>query len=78
MNRNQNVRNMQLTIANCMKQEWGITYSEVSDLLEKYGLLEYMDICYEKYNSMGIKGILLDLQGYIDALKEKNVKNRNL
>ncbi len=51
------MRNMQLTIANCMKQEWGITYSEVSDLLEEYGLLEYIDICYEKYNSMGIKGI---------------------
>ena len=65
------MRNMQLTIANCMKQEWGITYSEVSDLLEEYGLLEYIDIRYEKYNSMGIKGILLDLREYVDILEGK-------
>ena len=39
-------------------------------MLEKYDLLHYIDVCYEEYNSMGMKGILLDLQSYMDALEE--------
>lgn len=34
MTRADNVLNMQLTIANCMKQEWNIDFSTVSDLLD--------------------------------------------
>ena len=70
MTRNENVLNMQITIANNMKDEWKIDYSDVSDLLEKYDLLHYIDVSYEEYNSMGMKGILLDLQSYIDAIEE--------
>lgn len=70
MARNDNVLNMQITIANSMKEEWNIDYSKVSDLLEKYDLLQYIDVCYEEYNSMGIKGILLDLKSYMDAMEE--------
>ncbi|MBR1391783.1 MAG: DUF3791 domain-containing protein [Lachnospiraceae bacterium] len=70
MTRNDNVLNMQITIANSMKEEWNIDYSKVSDLLEKYDLLQYIDVCYEEYNSMGIKGILLDLKSYMDAMEE--------
>ena len=70
MTRNDNVLNMQITIANSMKEEWKINYKKVSDLLEEYDLLQYIDACYEEYNSMGIKGILLDLQSYMDAMKE--------
>lgn len=70
MVRADNVLNMQITIANCMKQEWKMDYCKVSDLLEKYDLLSYIDICYEEYNSMGIKGILQDLKSYIDAMEE--------
>lgn len=69
MTRADNVLNMQITIANCMKQEWGVDYSIVSDLLDEYDLLSYIDICYEEYNTMGIKGILQDLKSYMDAVK---------
>lgn len=69
MSRSDNVLNMQITIANCMKQEWNIDFHGVSDLLDKYDLLSYIDICYEEYNSMGIKGILQDLKDYIDAIE---------
>ena len=69
MTRNDNVLNMQITIANSMKEEWKLDYSKVSDLLEKYDLLQYIDICYEEYNSMGMKGILLDLKSYMDAME---------
>ncbi len=65
MTRADNVLNMQITIANCMKEEWNINFCEVSDLLDKYDLLPYIEICYEEYNSMGIKGILEDLKSYM-------------
>lgn len=70
MTRKDNVLNMQITIVNSMKQEWKIDYSKVSDLLEKYDLLQYMDTCYEEYSSMGIKGILSDLKAYMNAIEE--------
>ena len=70
MTRKDNVLNMQITIINNMKQEWSIDYSKVSDLLEKYDLLQYIDACYEEYNSMGMKGILLDLKSYMNAIDE--------
>lgn len=69
MTRADNVLNMQITIANCMKQEWNIDFSKISDLLDKYDLLSYIDTCYEAYNSMGIQGILNDLKSYIDAVE---------
>ena len=69
MTRKDNVMNMQITIANCMKQEWNIGVEKVSDILDKYDLLSYIDTCYEEYNSMGIKGILQDLKSYMEAIE---------
>ncbi len=69
MTRTDNVLNMQITIANCMKQEWNIGFEKVSDILDKYDLLSYIDTCYEEYNSMGIKGILQDLKSYMEAIE---------
>ena len=69
MSREENVLNMQITIANNMKQEWNIDFCKVSDLLDKYDLLPYIDTCYETYNSMGINGILQDLKSYMDAIE---------
>ncbi len=65
-----NILNMQITIANSMKQEWDIDFYEVSNLLDKYDLLSYIADCYEEYNSMGIMGILRDLRSYMDAMEE--------
>lgn len=70
MGRTDQVLNMQITIANCMKQEWNIDFSKVSDLLDEYDLLSYIDACYEEYNSMGMKGILEDLRSYMDAVEK--------
>lgn len=70
MTRNDNVLNMQITIANCMKQEWNLDFSKISDILDKYDLLSYIDTCYEEYNSIGIKGIMQDLKSYISAIEE--------
>ena len=69
MTRSDNVLNMQITIASCMKQEWNMNFFFFIDLLDKYDILSYIDICYEEYNSMGIKGILNDLKTHISALE---------
>lgn len=55
MTRKDNVLNMQITIANCMKQEWNMDFCEVSDLLDQYDLLAYIDSCYEMTNCGLIK-----------------------
>ncbi len=70
MTRDDNVLNMQITIANCMRKEWNLDFRKISDLFDQYDLLSYIDTCYEEYNSMGIKGILHDLKSYIDAIEE--------
>lgn len=70
MSREENVLNMQITIANNMKQEWNLDFCRVSELLDKYDLLSYIDTSYEIYISMGIKGILQDLKSYMDAMEE--------
>lgn len=70
MGKSDNILNMQITIANCMKREWNIDFCSVSDILDKYDLLSYIEACYDEYNSMGIKGILQDLKSYIKAMEE--------
>ena len=47
MTRMDNVLDMQITIANCMKQEWNIDFGRVSELLDKYDLLSYMEAIEE-------------------------------
>lgn len=69
MTRTDDVLNMQIPIVNYIKQEWNIDFSKISDLLDKYDLLSNIDACNEKYNSMGIKGILQDLKSYVGAIE---------
>ena len=64
--RDKEVLNMQLVLIPVLAEAWKKTYSELSDLLKKYDVLSYIDICYEKYNSTGNQGIIDDLQDYIE------------
>ena len=60
------VLNMQLVLIPVLAEAWKKTYSELSDLLKKYDVLSYIDVCYENYNSTGNQGIIDDLQDYIE------------
>ena len=64
--REKEVLNMQLVLRPILSRAWKKTYSELSDLLKKYDVLSYTDVCYEAYNSTGNQGIIDDLQDYID------------
>ena len=64
--RDKEVLNMQLVLIPILAKEWNKTYSELSDLLVKYDVLSYIDVCYENYNSTGNQGITNDLRDYIE------------
>ena len=64
--RDKEVLNMQLVLMPILSEAWKKTYSELSDILKKYDILSYIDVCYENYNSTGNQGIIDDLQDYIE------------
>ena len=63
--REKEVLNMQLVLIPILAEAWNKTYSELSDLMKKYDILSYIDVCYENYNSTGNQGIIEDLQDYV-------------
>ena len=64
--RDKEVLNMQLVLIPVLAEAWNKTYSELSDILKKYDVLSYIDVCYENYNSTGNQGIINDLEDYIE------------
>ena len=64
--RDKEVLNMQLVLIPLLAEAWKKTYVELSDLLKKYDVLSYIDVCYESYNSTGNQGIINDLTDYIE------------
>ena len=64
--RDKEVLNMPLVLIPVLAEAWKKTYSELSDLLKKYDVLSYIDVCYENSNSTGNQGIIDDLQDYIE------------
>ena len=63
--REKEVLNMQLVLIPILARAWGKSYAELSDVLKKYDVLSYIDVCYENYNSLGNQGIIDDLEDYI-------------
>ncbi|MCR5719213.1 MAG: DUF3791 domain-containing protein [Lachnospiraceae bacterium] len=51
--RDKEVLNMQLTLIPIFSKAWNKSYSELADILKKYDVLSYIDVCYEKFNSTG-------------------------
>ena len=64
--RDREVLNMQLVLIPVLAKAWKKTYTELSDLLKKYDILGYIDVCYENYNSTGNQGIIDDLEDYVE------------
>ena len=64
--RDKEVLNMQLVLIPLLAKAWKKTYSELSDMFKEYDVLNYIDVCYENYNSTGNQGIIDDLRDYIE------------
>ena len=60
------VLNMQVTLIPILMRSWNVSSKELSEIMDKYDLLSYIDVCYEMYNSMGNQGIVEDLENYIE------------
>ena len=64
--RDKEVLNMQLTLVPILAKAWNKTYSELSDILKKYDVFSYIDVCCDNYNATGNQGIIDDLKDYIE------------
>ena len=64
-NRTDAVLNLQLTLIPILCKHWKLRLAQLQELFQKYDILSYIDTCYETYNSMGIQGIIEDLEEYI-------------
>lgn len=72
MTRQENIFNMKITIIEILKDFWKIGYNELSIILSKYRILEYIDAGYDYFNSMGEKGIVKDIEDYMREQDEVN------
>ena len=64
--RDKAVLNMQLTLIPILSKAWIKSYSALSDIFKEYDVLGNIDVCYENYNSTGNRGIIEDIQDYIE------------
>lgn len=65
MLREDDVLSMQLMLVPMLAKAWNKSLSELSDIFAKYEIPEYIDVCYESYNSTGNQGIIDDLTEYV-------------
>ncbi len=49
-----------------LMKAWNKDNFEISTILERYQLLPYIDASYEIYQTMGVQGIIEDLEEFID------------
>ena len=64
--RDREVLNMQISLIPILSEAWKISFPGLSEILKKYDVLGYIDVCYENYNSIGNQGIINDLKDYIE------------
>ncbi len=49
-----------------LMKAWNKDNFEISTILERYQLLPYIDASYEIYQTMGVQGIIEDLEEFIE------------
>ena len=64
--RDKEVLNMQLVLVPVLSRSWDMSFSELAENFKKYDVLDYIDVCYEIYNSTGNQGIIDDIREYIE------------
>lgn len=64
--RDKEVLNMQLVLVPVLSRSWDMSFSELAEIFKKYDVLDYIDVCYEIYNSTGNQGIIDDIREYIE------------
>ena len=52
-------------LSSFLMKAWKKDNFEISAILRKYKLLEYIDVSYEIFNTMGVQGVIEDLEDFI-------------
>lgn len=60
------VLNMQITLIPILAKSWKLSLEQLRDLFKEYDVLDYIDVCYEAFNSTGNQGIADELKEYIE------------
>lgn len=60
------VLNMQITLVPILAKNWNMSFFKLSKFLKQFDILNYIDVCYEEFNSTGNQGILNELKEYIE------------
>lgn len=60
------VLNLQNTLISILQRSWNVKPDELNNIFEKYDIPNFIDVCYERFNSMGIPGIIEELEEYIE------------
>ena len=63
--REDNVLTFKISLIPILMKAWGKNNFELSAIMNKYNLLSYVDASYEIFNTMGIKGVIEDLESFI-------------
>lgn len=65
MSREDMVLAFELSMIPIMMRSWHLSVKELATLFKSYGILDYMNVALEMFNSTGTPGILEDLADYI-------------
>lgn len=63
--RKANVIDMYTLIFEEVHKKYKISYEKLATIAEKYDLYKYIDISYERFNSIGLPGIVVDIEEFI-------------
>lgn len=65
MSRAENVLDFKITVMKIMQEGFNLSGIELSNLLEEYNILPFLDVGYEYFCSMGEKGILIEIEDFV-------------
>lgn len=64
--REDNVLTFKICLVPILMKAWGKNNFDLSVIMSKYNLLSYVDASYEIFNTMGIKGVIEDLESFVE------------
>lgn len=65
MTRESDILSLKIVIINEMHRRWKIPYDKLSDLVDEYEVLPYIELSYDYFNSMGMPGVLREVKDFV-------------
>ncbi len=68
--RKDNIISFKNSLISYLMKAWKKDKEEIDDIIEEYHIVPYIDASYEIYNTMGVQGVIEDLEEYIKEQDE--------